>query len=93
MTRLENVHPLRWCRKETRTFSTSLKSLLRTWPAPAGVTDAAMESTRVYRRPVYAVLEPGFRLLPVNARHLKHVPGRKKDVRNWYGYQSDSMKG
>ena len=31
----------------------------------------------MYWRPVYAVLESDFRLLLVNARHVKHVPGRK----------------
>ena len=71
-------------RKKFRTFSTSLRGLeaLRAWLASAGVTDAAMESTGVYWRPVYAVLESGFRLLLVNARHVKHVPGRKTDVRD-----------
>lgn len=45
-------------------------------------------STLVYRRactgrrPVYAVLETGFRLLLVNARHVKHVPGRTTDIRD-----------
>ena len=45
-----------------------------------------MESTGVYWRPVYAVLESDFRLLLVNARHVKHVPGRKTDVRDceWF---------
>lgn len=70
--------------KEIRTFGTSMRGLeaLRAWLASFGVTDVAMESTGVYWRPVYAVLEADFRLLLVNARHVKHVPGRKTDVRD-----------
>jgi transposase len=41
-----------------------------------------MESTGVYWRPVYAVLEDQFEILLVNARHIKGVPGRKTDVRD-----------
>lgn len=41
-----------------------------------------MESTGVYWRPVYAVLEPSFWVLLVNGRHVKHVPGRKTDSRD-----------
>ena len=70
--------------KETRTFATAMKGLeaLRAWLGSHGVTDVAMESAGVYWRPVYAVLEGDFRLLLVNARHVKHVPGRKTDVRD-----------
>ena len=70
--------------REIRRFPASLKGLeaLREWLTSAGVTDAAMESTGVYWRPVYAVLEIACRLLLVNARHVKHVPGRKTDVRD-----------
>ena len=46
------------------------------------MTHVAMESTGVYWRPVYVVLEDDFELLLVNARHIKHVPGRKTDVRD-----------
>ena len=49
---------------------------------PRGETIVAMESTVLYWRPVYAVLEGGFRLLLVNARHVKQVPDRKTDVRD-----------
>ena len=71
-------------RKVTRTFSTTMAGLeaLRDWLADHGVTRAAMESTGVYWRPVYAVLEPCFELLLVNARHVKHLPGRKTDVKD-----------
>jgi hypothetical protein len=48
-----------------------------------------MESTGVYRIPVYEILEArGFQVHLVNARHLKHVPGRKTDVKDcqWVQY-------
>lgn len=69
---------------ETRTFSTHTRELLalRDWLAGAGVTDVAVESTGVYWRPVYYVLEDQFRLVLVNMRHLKLVPGRKTDVQD-----------
>ena len=42
-----------------------------------------MESTGVYGMPVYEILEArGFQVHLVNARHLKHVPGRKSDVKD-----------
>ena len=71
-------------RKATRTFSTTMAGLhaLRDWLADHGVTRAAMESTGVYWRPVYAVIEPCIELLLVNARHVKHLPGRKTDVKD-----------
>lgn len=69
---------------EVRTFSTVLRGLeeLKAWLQDEGVTHVAMESTGVYWRPVYAVLEGSFELLLVNARHIKAVPGRKTDVRD-----------
>ena len=69
----------------TRTFATTkagLVALAGHWLGSEGVTHAAMESTGVYWRPVFAVLEPRFELLLVNARHVKHAPGRKTDVRD-----------
>ena len=41
-----------------------------------------MESTGVYRKPVYAVLEGHFELIVGNAHHIKNVPGRKTDVKD-----------
>jgi transposase len=69
---------------ETREFSTTTRGLteLAKWLHGHGVTHVAMESTGVYWRPVYAVLEGSFELLLVNARHVKNVPGRKTDVRD-----------
>ena len=70
--------------KETRTFRTVTRDLeaLRDWLAAAGVTHVGMESTGVYWRPVYAVLEGHFDLTVGNARHIRNVPGRKTDVKD-----------
>ena len=69
---------------ETRTFATMTSDLLalRDWLQAHGVTHVAMESTGVYWRPIYYVLEDAFTLLLINMQHLKHVPGRKTDVKD-----------
>ncbi len=72
-------------RGETKTLATTTRGLeaLATWLTAHGVTHVAMESTGVYWRPVYGVLEGGpMALVLVNARHVKMVPGRKTDVRD-----------
>ncbi len=68
--------------KEVRTFGTMTGDLLRLsdWLAESGVTHVAMESTGVYWKPVWNLLEGSFELLLVNAAHIKAVPGRKTDV-------------
>ena len=70
--------------KELRTFSTMTPDLLAVadWLAEAGCTHVAMESTGVYWKPVYNLLEGQFEVLVVNAQHIKAVPGRKTDVRD-----------
>lgn len=70
--------------KETRQFGTMTKDLLELsdWLIAEGCTHVAMESTGVYWKPVYNILEGHFELLVVNAQHLKAVPGRKTDVRD-----------
>jgi transposase len=70
--------------KAIRTFSTMTVDLiaLADWLAAAGCTHVAMESTGVYWKPIYNLLEQRFELLLVNARHIKAVPGRKTDVRD-----------
>jgi transposase len=55
---------------------------LRDWLKAAGVTHVGMESTGVYWRPIYAVLEGDFELIVGNARHIRNVPGRKTDVKD-----------
>src|SRR3954469_14355352 len=60
---------------------------LRQWLKARGVTHVAMESTGVYWKPIYNLLEGHFELLLVNAQHVKAVPGRKTDVSDaqWLG--------
>src|SRR5947209_984708 len=70
--------------KEVRTFGTMTAELLSLagWLAEQGVTHLAMESTGVYWKPVWNILEGQFQMLLVNARHIKQVPGRKTDVKD-----------
>src|SRR4030067_396281 len=70
--------------RETRTFSTMTRDLeeLRDWLMKNRVTQVAMESTGVFWKPVYNLLEDNFTLLVVNAKHIKSVPGRKTDVKD-----------
>src|SRR5215470_10223132 len=67
---------------EVKTFNTTSAGLrsLAQWLAQWQVTHVAMESTGVYWVSVWNVLEPDFKLVLVNAQHLKKVPGRKDDV-------------
>jgi transposase len=71
-------------KKEIRTFTTMTAELLQLldWLTRAGCTHVAMESTGVYWKPVFNILEGGCEVLLVNARHIKAVPGRKTDVRD-----------
>ncbi len=68
----------------TETFGTMTADLLalREWLQAYGVTHVALESTGVYWKPVYYVLEDAFTLLLINMVALKHVPGRKTDVKD-----------
>lgn len=68
--------------KETRTFETVTRELegLRQWLKEKGVTHVAMESTGVYWKPVYNLLDGQFEVLVVNAEHIKAIAGRKTDV-------------
>jgi transposase len=71
--------------KELRTFGTRTKDLLglKAWIIEGGCTHVAMESTGVYWKPIFNVLEGNeIALLLVNARHVKAVPGRKTDVKD-----------
>ncbi len=69
---------------ETRTFDGFTESLekLRDWLKDRQITHIAMESTGVYWKPVYNILEEDFEILLVNARHIKNVPGHKTDKRD-----------
>ncbi len=71
--------------RETRTFSTMTSSLLELadWLVEHRVTHVAMESSGVFWKPIYNLLEGlDLTLLVVNARHIKAVPGRKTDVKD-----------
>lgn len=70
------------------TFTEDLHALA-TWLERCGITSVAMESTGVYWIPLYQILEArGLEVCLVNARHVKHVPGRKIDVQDcqWLQY-------
>jgi transposase len=68
--------------QELREFGTTTVELLalRDWLMAWGVTVVAMESTGVYWKPVFYLLEDDFECWLLNAKHLKNVPGRKTDV-------------
>ena len=68
--------------EETYTFGTTTPEVLalRDWLAAHGVTVVGMESTGVYWKPVFYVLEDDVECWLLNARHLRNVPGRKTDV-------------
>ncbi len=72
------------CFEEIRTFLTTTRELLllSDWLSACGVTHVAMESTGVYWKPVFNVLEGCFHIILVNAQHIKQVPGRKTDVKD-----------
>ena len=70
--------------EETRScdgFTESLEQL-RDWLKEIGVTHVAMESTGVYWKPVFNILEEDFEVILVNARHIKNVPGHKTDKKD-----------
>ena len=77
------VHVITPETRQTRTFGTMTDELcalgdllMEHW-----VVDVAMESTGVYWKPLYNLLEAlGLRPVVANARHIKGVPGRKTDV-------------
>jgi transposase len=54
---------------------------LADWLQGHHVTHGAMESTGVYWKPVWNILEGQFEVVLVNAQHIKAVPGRKTDSR------------
>ena len=66
----------------TQSFGTTTSDLLQLhdWLASFAVTIVGMESTGVYWKPVYTLLETEFECWLLNAQHLRNVPGRKTDV-------------
>lgn len=71
-------------KKEIRSFQTTTSGLLELndWLTSMKVTDVVMESTGVYWKPVWNILEENFQLILANAKHVKNVPGRKTDVKD-----------
>ena len=70
--------------RETCTFGTTTAALLALsdWLAEWRIAQVALESSGEYWKPIYNVLEGQFNLVLVNAHHVKHVPGRKTDVKD-----------
>lgn len=70
--------------KQMRTFGTTTRELvsLREWLLSEGCSHVAMESTGVYWKPIYAILEGALEIVVANAQHIKKVPGRKTDVKD-----------
>jgi transposase len=67
---------------EVAQFGTMTRELLALgdWMRERGVTQVAMESTGVFWKPIWNVLEGQFTLMVCNAQHVKQVPGRKTDI-------------
>ena len=70
--------------EQVQSFGTDTRELLRLgdWLAEHDVSIAAMESTGVFWKPVWNLLEDRLQLMLVNAQHIKQVPGRKTDVKD-----------
>jgi len=70
--------------RTVKTFSTMTKDLLtcKDWLESEGCTHVAMESTGVYWKPIFNILEESMEVILANARHIKNVPGRKTDVKD-----------
>lgn len=71
-------------KEETRSYDSFTESIekMRDWLKELNITHVAMESTGVYWKPVYNILENHFEILLVNARHLKNIPGNKTDKKD-----------
>ena len=70
--------------QQVRHWGTMTRDLVEMadWLKAEGVTHVAMESTGVYWKPIFNILEEGFQILLANARHLKNVPGHKTDIKD-----------
>ncbi len=70
--------------KQIREFPTVLSGLLELldWLTEQGCSEVAMESTGVYWKPVYNVLEASCTVTLANAAHIKNLPGRKTDIKD-----------
>lgn len=71
--------------REIETFETNTEGLLRLldWLEKRKCSHVAMESTGVYWKPIWNILETGdFELILANAHQIKNLPGRKTDVKD-----------
>jgi transposase len=70
--------------KELRQVSTMTHEILtlKQWLVESGCLQIAMESTGVFWKPIYRLLEDAFEIVPFCAQHMKAVPGRKTDVKD-----------
>ena len=71
-------------KEETRTYNSFTESIesMNDWLKELKITHVAMESTGVYWKPIFNILEEDFEILLVNARHIKNVPGKKTDKKD-----------
>ena len=71
-------------KEETKTFGAFTENIeqIRAWLLSNKITHVAMESTGVYWKPVFNILEKDFEIILVNARHIKNVPGHKTDKKD-----------
>ena len=71
-------------KESTKTYSGFTESIesMRDWLKENKITHIAMESTGIYWKPIYNILEEDFEIILVNARHIKNVPGRKTDKKD-----------
>lgn len=69
---------------QTKSFAAFTNSLIELgdWCKSEGVTHIAMESTGIYWKPLFNILESDFEIILVNARHIKNVPGHKTDKKD-----------
>jgi transposase len=81
---IRRIEPSGQLHQQTRHWGTMTRDIrmMADWMAAQAVTHVAMESTGVYWKPIFNILESRFKVLLVNARHLKQVPGRKSDIRD-----------
>jgi transposase len=71
-------------KKQIRSFSTMTDGLLslRDWLLAAGCTHVAIESTGVYWKPVFNILEDALEVILINPEHARALRGRKTDVKD-----------
>ena len=67
--------------QEFSTMTSDLRNL-SSWLKDHNVETVAMESTGIYWKPIFNILEDGFNVILANAKHVKNVPGLKTDKRD-----------